>query len=219
MSLQLESNPTALAELAERLDGRPVPGLRMTEAQFDRWCTEDIKAEWIDGKVIVVAPASGEHSDLNFWIMRLLADFVERRELGIVRGPEFLVRLASQKRRRCPDVMFVSNSRAGMLRPTYMEGAPDLIMEIVSPDSESRDWRDKYLDYEAAGVREYWVIDKRSQKIEAYALSRKKTFERLEEKRDAIQSKVLRGFYLKPAWLWRSPLPKLSEIAKELKLR
>jgi Uma2 family endonuclease len=208
-----------LSRLAVELDGRPIPGLRMTEKEFEAWCTEDVKAEWVDGEVIVMAPVSGEHADINGWIYRLISDFVEHHEVGIVRGPEFIARFSAQRRRRCPDVMFIAKSRMRLLRPTYLDGAPDLTFEIVSPDSESRDWRDKYHDYETAGVREYWIVDPQSKKLEAYWLNRSKQFERLAEARGKVQSKVLRGFYLRPEWLWQSPIPKLALIEKELKLR
>src|SRR5579872_3934531 len=91
--------------LAERLQGRPLPGVRLTEPEFtEEYGDEDIKAEWVDGEVIVMAPVSGEHSDLNFWLMRLVAEVVERHDLGLVRGPEFPIRLAAIRRLRSPDI-------------------------------------------------------------------------------------------------------------------
>jgi Uma2 family endonuclease len=214
------ANDTAeLWELARRLQGRPIPGLRLTESQFEAEF-RDIKAEWVDGEVIIIAPVSGEHADLNGWLFRLISDFVEHHELGLVRGPEFSMRLASIRTWRCPDIMFVSNSRLSKLRPTYLEGAPDLTLEIVSPDSEACDWRNKYNEYESSGVREYWVVDPLSKRVDAYALGRTKRYSQiLPDDEGRVYSKTLRGLYLRPDWLWRSPLPKLSGVLKELKLR
>src|SRR2546423_7033284 len=97
-----------LWELAERLDGRPIPGVRMTEEEFDAWCDEDVKAEWVDGEVLVMVPSSGEHVDLIGWLFRFVTEFVEVHQLGLVRGPEFQARLAigPERRRRVPDMMF-----------------------------------------------------------------------------------------------------------------
>src|SRR5688572_19726793 len=135
MSLLLENNFDDLVELAERLDGRPIPGVRMTEKQFVEWCTDEIRAEWVDGEVIVMAPVSDSHSELNGWLLRLVGEFVEHHNLGAVHGPEFQVRLAARRRRRCPDVMFISESRRRLIRPTFVDGAPDLIIEVVSAES------------------------------------------------------------------------------------
>jgi Uma2 family endonuclease len=210
-----------LWELAERLQGRPLPGVRLTEAEFAaEYGDEDIKAEWVDGEVIVMAPVSGEHSDLNFWLMRLMVEFVEHHDLGLVRGPEFPIRLAAIKRVRSPDVMFVGKTRFSKLHPTYFDGPPDVIMEIVSPDSEARDWRDKYADYQSTGVREYWVVDPLSKHVDAYTLGRSKKYSLIRpDDEGRIHSKVLKGLFVDPQWLWRSPLPKLSGVLKELKLR
>src|SRR5437764_6142154 len=76
------------------------PSLRMSEQEFLDWCDEDVKAEWVDGQVVVMAPASGEHVDLGGWLYMLLRLFVERRDLGKVRGPEFMIRLAHRPSRR-----------------------------------------------------------------------------------------------------------------------
>jgi Uma2 family endonuclease len=209
----------ALDDLASRLDGRPVPRLRMTEKQFDAWADEDVRAEWVDGEVIVMSPVSGIHSDLFGFLFRIVTEFVEHRELGLVRGSEFQVRLANRRARRTPDLLFVARSRLRIVKRTYVDGPPDLIMEVVSPESESRDWRDKFLDYEAAGVREYWIVDPQSQRVEAYHAPRRGKYRRLDETDGRIHSKVLRGLFIRPAWLWRSPLPRLDTAARELKLR
>src|SRR5580704_14879162 len=83
-----------LWELAERLQGRPIPGLRLTERQFEAEF-RDIKAEWVHGEVIIMAPVSGEPSDLNIWLLRLFSEFVEHHDLGLVRGSEYPMRVAS----------------------------------------------------------------------------------------------------------------------------
>jgi Uma2 family endonuclease len=214
MTLRELNNHVAIDELAEKLNGQPIPNLRMTEKEFLEWCRyqEGIKAEWVDGEVIVMAPASGEHVDLDGWLYRLVSEFVEIRELGIVRGPEFAARFASRRRLRVPDLMFISKARMKLLKPNHLEGAPDLIMEIVSPDSETRDRREKYVDYEAVGVREYWIIDPLTETVELYVLGRNKKYRRILAIDDKLKSQVLRGFYVREEWLWRRPLPKLARV-------
>ncbi len=200
--------------------------LRMTEDEFVAWCDEDVKAEWVDGEVIVHSPASTRHVRLAKFLLKVLDDFVAYHDLGEALGPELQIRLGALRRRRVPDILFVAKARLAIIQTNHIEGAPDLVMEIVSPDSPARDWRDKYLEYEAAGVREYWVIDPLAEQMEAYALGEDGHYARIDEterlrafgKDDAIHLTVLPGFYLKPAWLWQDPLPKVVEVLRELKV-
>lgn len=187
----------------------------MTEEQFVDWCDEDVKAEWLDGEVVVMSPSNVEHVRLAGFLLRVLSDFAEQQGMGEVFGPELQVRLPAQRRRRVPDILFVATARRDILRAAHVEGPPDLIIEIVSRDSDARDWRDKYLEYEAAGVREYWVVDPMSRHLEAYVLT-DKGYSRLEERSDAVHSKVLPGLYLRPSWLWREPLPRIAEVMREI---
>jgi Uma2 family endonuclease len=203
------------------------PACKMTEEEFVTWCDEDTRAEWVDGDVVMMSPVNVEHGDLGDWLRGVLRAFVEDRDLGRILG-DVQVRFASQRRRRAPDIWFLSKERRGLLHHAHLEGAPDLIIEIVSPDSEARDWREKYLEYQAAGVREYWVIDPMSQHMEAYVLAAGGSadapgpaageYHRLEEKDGAIESTVLTGLRLRTAWLWPQTRPKVLAALQELGL-
>jgi Uma2 family endonuclease len=206
----------ALWALAERLHGHPVPGLRMTGKEFEAWCREDVRAEWVNGEVILVPPANDEHDDLNVWLIALLRTFVEAKDLGAIRT-NILVRLPRQRRRRVPDLLFVAKARTDLLRLTYLDGAPDLAIEITSPDSVSRDVRDKYFDYEKAGVREYWIINPMVQRLEAHRLGRDKKYHPSADRQGRIASAVLRGFFLRPEWL--SSRPRLQIVLREWGVR
>ena len=208
------SEPEDLWNLAEQLQGRPVPGVRMTEAEFEDWCDEDVRAEWVDGEIIIMAPANFEHDNLNTWLTTLLRMFIEETDLGIVCA-NVSVRFGTLRRRRDPDLFFISKDRQHLMRPTYFEGAPDMAIEIVSPDSQSRDRREKFTEYEKAGVREYWIIDLLSKTAELYRLERKR-FQAVDELDGVLASSVVRGFRLKPSQLWRKPLLKVSSVLRQL---
>lgn len=203
-------------DLDPMLDGRVRPSLRMSEAEFEAWAGPGTRAEWVDGEVVFMSPTSLRHNRLTFWFAHLIGEFLARKPLGELLGIEFMVRLSAQRRRRLPDLFFVSNERKSLLRPTYLDGAPDLALEIVSADSQSRDRREKYLEYEKAGVREYWIVDPLSQTVEAYTLNEQGAFVLVPESDGWIASAVLTGFRLKSQWLWSDPLPRVGSVLSEM---
>ncbi len=194
----------------------PAVSARMTEDQFVAWCDEDTRAEWKNGEVVMASPASTIHVRLTRFLLQCLGLYASRGALGEVLGPEMQVRFAGLRRRRVPDVLFIARERAAIILPNHVEGAPDLIVEIVSADSEARDWREKYWEYEAAGVREYWVIDPMSQHLEAYALDSQARYQLIAPAEGAVRSTALGGFYIRPAWLWQEPLPNPLDVLREL---
>jgi Uma2 family endonuclease len=198
----------------ERAESIPGYRSRMTEEEFERWAlAERVRAEWVEGEVVLMSPVSYEHTDIFEWMLSLMKFFAAKHKLGEVHGSEYMSRLKG--RRRLPDIFFAATGREGLFTRNYFDGAPDLIVEIVSRDSQNRDRRDKYLEYQSNGVREYWIIDPLSQSTEFYEL-RDGKYVAIPEENGILRSKVFTGFWLQVEWLWKRPLPDPLETARTL---
>ena len=217
MKAALET-PTAKATLSSIvLEGLPPASKRMTEEEFEAWCDEDIAAEYVDGEVIVHSPVRIRHSELAIFLASIMKLVAEQGDAGVVLGPEVQTRLRPGLR-RIPDVMFIARERAHIVLETRIDGAPDLAIEIVSPDSVERDWQKKYLEYQGAGVREYWIVDPHYQQIRVYILGVNGLYKDLDVVEGWLRSMVLPGFALRPEWLWQDTLPTFLDVARDLNL-
>jgi Uma2 family endonuclease len=199
----------------------PPPEGKLTEEEFFEWCRgfDKIRAEWVDGETIVMSPVNIPHDQLSGFLKTVLWQFVERNDLGMVLGAEVACRLLVRGRRvvRMPDVLFVAKANLDRVESTYVNGAPDLAVEIVSPDSSSRDYHEKLLDYQSASVREYWIIDPLSQKIEISSVNEPSgRFRPIALTDGRFFSVVLPGFFLRPDWLWSDPRPKVNDVLRQL---
>lgn len=174
-------------------------------------------AEWIDGEVIVYMSASDRHQDLVRFLSAILSFFVEENNLGIIRTGPMTLKLGLKGRE--PDVFFLSKENIGRLEKNFVNGAADLVIEIISPESRGRDRGDKFYEYEQAGVKEYWLIDYEREKIEFYSLDEKGFYQVLTaDENNVFHSKVLDKLEFKVTWLWQEKLPTLLEVAKLWKL-
>lgn len=118
--------------------------------------------------------------------------------------------------RRSPDIIFIEQARAGIIRENFIDGAPDLVVELVSPESAIRDWHEKFIEYEAAGVREYWIIDRENQCIAVYYLDQDRRYQPIAPRDGKLYSRVLPGFWVKIDWFWQGALFDTYEMAKEM---
>ena len=185
--------------------------LRITEGKF---------AEWVDGEVIYMSVSDPYQDRVEFLsgLMRLLA---EEKKLGKVRTAPYSMKIPRKRIVREPDIMFVAAANRAIAGSRYADGPADLIVEVVSDDSVTRDNRDKFREYEAAGVREYWVIDSRPGRHIArlYVLDEGRYFEVMPDELGIYRSTVLEGFWLDVAWLWEEQprsLAAWTEIAATL---
>lgn len=196
-----------------------VPQIKyMTEEEFLDFCDEDIRAEFIDGEVILHSPTSIKHGSISVFILKLIGLYVDKHDLGSLWSDNIQVRLRPGLR-RVPDLIFVAKENKVKITETEIDGAPDLVVEIVSADSVDRDWRDKYHEYEKAKVKEYWVIDPNNKRFEIYCLNEEGKFVAQRTEKAIVKSKILPHFWMKPEWLWQEPLPNVITVAKELTIK
>lgn len=165
-----------------------------TEEEFDTWCDEDTKADYIDGEVIVMSPESTSHGFEETRFGSLLELFVKKNKRGFVISTGNTQICLRAGLRRNPDIIFVEKSRAHLIHETHIDGAPDLIVKFASPKSAIRDQHEKYIEYEAAGVREYWIIDRRQQRVAVYSLGEDRRYHAIARRREKFIPRWCRDF-------------------------
>lgn len=116
--------------------------------------------ELIDGRIVPMTPASGEHGFLESELAWHLRDFVVRRKLGwVLIGEVGIYTRRDPDRVRGADVVFISKERLSELPKGFLEVAPELVVEIISPGDRWSDVRDKLEEYFAIGVQWVWVVE------------------------------------------------------------
>lgn len=191
----------------------------MTFEEFLEWTDERTAAEWVNGKVVLMPPGSYQHGEAGQFVGRALCDYVEERNLGKTYLIGILMHLPEIESARIPDVMFYSHARADGERANYFHGAADLVVEVISPGSRNRqrDTHEKFVEYERAGVLEYWLIDPHRKTAQFYVAGPDRRFKESPLDAEGIyRSTVVPGFFLRTSWLWQSPMPKASDIRREL---
>jgi len=193
----------------------PAQPLRMSYEEFLEWADEDTLAEWVDGEVIMYSPASRRHQDIVDFLTSVMRSFVEQNDLGVILSAPFQMKL--ERSGREPDLLFVAQEHLGRLQETHLEGPADLAVEIVSPESARRDRVEKFYEYQADGVREYWLIDPQREQAEFYRLGEDGRYKEIFAGREGVyRSQVLEGFWLRVEWLWQEPLPEAEEVLWEI---
>jgi Uma2 family endonuclease len=97
---------------------KATPAGKMTYEEFLTWADEDTWAEWVNGEVIILTPASKRHQDLAF-LAALLRFFVEARQIGFVVTAPFQVKIGPDLPGREPDIIFIAQEHLNRLRDTY----------------------------------------------------------------------------------------------------
>ena len=119
---------------------------------------EGERYELIGGDLILVASSNEEHQIVSIELGSLMHYHAKAGDLGRVFHAPFDI-VFSDSEVVQPDIMFISKDREDIRTPANVQGAPDLIVEILSPSSVSRDWNYKRELYAKYGVEEYWIAD------------------------------------------------------------
>lgn len=129
---------------------------------------EGTRAELIDGQIYYMAPPSRKHQRITGELFRKISDYIAQNhgacEVNIAPFAVFLN--ANDRNYVEPDVSIVCDP--DKLNDRGCVGAPDWIIEVVSPASRRMDYMTKLFKYRTSGVREYWIIDPDKSRITIY---------------------------------------------------
>jgi Uma2 family endonuclease len=140
-----------------------------TDEELERLPKDGHKYELLDGDLIV-SPVNANHGVVCVRMVILLGSFVQRRKLGEVYDSSTGFRL-SQKLVLSPDISFVSNStlKKILLSPDmFLQGAPDLAVEVLSPSDRLRDVHRKLDRYFEHGTHLVWWLDPKKEQVHIY---------------------------------------------------
>lgn len=121
----------------------------------------------IGGELIMSPSPSLLHQMVLAELFNRLWNFVKAQNLGLVLCAPMDVYLSEAETYQ-PDIFFISAARNRIISDKKIEGAPDLIIEILSPSTAYYDLKHKMKQYEVAGVQEYWIVDPEEKNIEVY---------------------------------------------------
>lgn len=140
-----------------------------TYADYRNMPEDGNRYEIIDGDLLVTPAPTTLHQTVSKRIQFALMQQVEQTGLGVVFDAPVDV-IFSETHTVQPDLLVVRTSRRAIVSPRGIEGAPDLIVEILSPGTELVDRTTKLKLYAAKGVAEYWIVDAAAHAIEVHAL-------------------------------------------------
>jgi len=178
---------------------------KLTYEDYRRLPEDGLRHEILDG-VHVVSPApTWSHQDLVKNLLFLLETWCRSTGAGEVQVAPLDV-LLSEHDVLNPDLLYISAANAEVIHPAHVRGAPDLVVEVLSPSTRRRDLTTKRERYALGGVQEYWVVDPEAERIEVFRLQGQE-LEKVDElwlaKAEVVTSPLPPGFQAPLAEVFR----------------
>ncbi|MCL2224066.1 MAG: Uma2 family endonuclease [Defluviitaleaceae bacterium] len=171
--------------LAEKLE-------RYTYADYLEW-GEDVKCELIDGIIYNMASPSARHQDVVFELGSRFKNFLRGRRCKTYLAP-LDVRLNAHSFDDTivqPDIIILCDRTKLDPKGRGIIGAPDMVVEVMSPSTAYKDRALKHKKYMDAGIKEYWIADSENNTMEVYLLENGKYYSRHYGGNDKVPVQVL----------------------------
>lgn len=149
--------------------------LKMEMMEEEAYTVRDIyalpdgkRAELIDGQIYDMAPPSRTHQGISGRLYQSIANYIDSQDGGCEVYPApFAVFLSDDDQNYVePDISVICD--VSKLDEKGCHGAPDWVIEVVSPASKRMDYFRKLFKYNSAGVREYWIVDPLKELVTVY---------------------------------------------------
>ena len=168
-------------------------GKRVTFDEYQNLKYDGFQYEITEGVMKVTPAPFFNHQALSGEIYTELKIFLKTKPVGIVCYAPRDVKLDANLTYQ-PDILYIAKERLSINKKNYVDGSPDFIVEILSKGTLGHDTREKFIDYEKYGVKEYWIIDPDSLEISEFYYLKDGKYEQFEPDNDIVKSKVIEGF-------------------------
>ncbi|MBY0523298.1 MAG: Uma2 family endonuclease [Gemmataceae bacterium] len=189
------------------------PGI--SEQQFAELTDEDTKAELFDGFMIVHSPATLRHDNIVTFLGGLMSFYANAKDLGEVLAASNAIAHLASGRKFAADAFFLRDDRVPVPMPKEFKGAPDLVLEVLSPTTRDYDLEDKRPAYQEAGVGEIWFVDPDTKQV-IVDRRRRRRYSADVVTTGKVSSTVIDGFWIDAAWLWAARLPNRMTCLKKI---
>ena len=129
--------------------------------------SDDRRYEVIGGKLLLTPSPGTWHQRVSLNLTIALVEHVREHDLGeVLEAPCDVV--LSETDVVQPDILFIRKDRLDVIGEKFVSAAPDLLVEILSPGTKTRDRKLKFHLYARFGVREFWIVDAPERSVEVY---------------------------------------------------
>ncbi len=156
------------------------------------------RTEIVNGELVLSPGPASRHQEICILLTLEIGPFIRSRDLGkMFAGPMHTI-LALHSHYE-PDLCFIRKNRLSIIKENFIDGPPDLVVEVISESNRTHDTVVKFNDYARYGIEEYWLVDPREEEISTWFLSGGK-YELLGRARrgESVTTRVLDGLDLNP---------------------
>jgi Uma2 family endonuclease len=212
MKLPCRGATIAVMNEESRVTSKSAPSVRLTFEDFMLFPDDGKRHELIDGEHYVTPSPNLRHQTISGRLFLWIGKYLEDRPVGHVWTAPLDVILSNHDVVE-PDLIYVSNERASVVTKQNIQGAPDLIIEILSPGTRKTDEVTKRRVYERCGIGEYWIVDPEHDAIKVYRLDNGKftlLTELFAENDDVLKTPLLPDLGITLKLLFRDDAPQPS---------
>lgn len=170
--------------------------------------------EFVRGEVVVYSPVTAEHQRLVKFLLKLLDGYCEAIGWGeALTGPAAIKLLPDVVRE--PGVFVLPPEEVPKAKGVPLEVRPALVIEVTSPVTRTIDLVEKPRDYAAAGIPEYWAIDPGCKEVTVHRLT-EGCYRAERITAGILRSSAVPGLWLRAEWLFRDPLPPVTDCLRDI---
>jgi Uma2 family endonuclease len=172
--------------------------------------------EWIAGAVIEMPPLTERNYNLQDYLADMFKAYFSLRPIGLIREDPFTMRLPDISNRQ-PDIQVILGDKQKNLEKTFMDGAANIAIEIVSDATAAIDRGVKFKEYQKGGVLEYWIIDPEAKEALFYRLNEEGKYIAQKVENDTYKTNQLPDLVLHVPSLWEEKLPNMLQVLEAVK--